>query len=103
MLAGVARIVEVSFVAPKYAPLPTDAASTDDSNSEHTLAEASSGSSALYQTVKAFRHLPPFVSRSHDPSFFDLDCFYKYIMMWGKCLGNFYWRDSKDELDNRLE
>ncbi|EKM50570.1 uncharacterized protein PHACADRAFT_213483 [Phanerochaete carnosa HHB-10118-sp] len=62
MLAGVVRIVEVSFIAPKYAPLPADASSTDDDHSEHTLADApASGSSPLYQSVKAFRHLPPFL------------------------------------------
>lgn len=62
MLAGVARIIEVSFIAPKYSPLHADAPSTDDSNSEHTLADGpSTGGSTLYQTAKAFRHLPPFL------------------------------------------
>lgn len=61
MLAGVARIIEVSFVAPKFSPLP-ETGSTDDSNSEHTLADSPSSTSPLWQSVKAFRHLPPFVS-----------------------------------------
>jgi hypothetical protein len=61
MLAGVARIIEVSFIAPKYTPL-TEQVSTDDNNSEHTLADTSSGNSAVWQSVKTFRHLPPFVS-----------------------------------------
>lgn len=60
MMAGVARIVEVSFIAPKYTPI-TDSGATDDNHSEHTLADVST-SSSLWQSVKAFRHLPPFVS-----------------------------------------
>lgn len=63
MLAGLARIVEVSFIAPKFLPLPADAVSADDNHSEHTLADApASGGSGLYQAAMAFRHLPPFVS-----------------------------------------
>ena len=62
MLAGVARIVEVSFITPRYAPLP-DSGAADDNNSEHTLADGpASGNTPLMQSVKAFRHLPPFVS-----------------------------------------
>lgn len=61
MLAGVARIVEVSFIVPKYTSLP-EAASTDDNHSEHTLTEpGSTSNSGLMQSVMAFRHLPPFV------------------------------------------
>lgn len=59
MMAGVARIVEVSFIAPKYTPI-TDSGATDDNHSEHTLADVST-SSSLWQSVKAFRHLPPFL------------------------------------------
>lgn len=62
MLAGVTRIIEISFIVPKYSPLP-DSASTDDNHSEHTLADTpASGNIGLMQTVMAFRHLPPFVS-----------------------------------------
>lgn len=56
MLAGVARIIEVSFIVPKFTP---ESASSDDNNSEHTLADASNSTSA--HAVKTFRHLPPFV------------------------------------------
>ncbi|KAH8093242.1 hypothetical protein BXZ70DRAFT_949591 [Cristinia sonorae] len=55
MLAGVTRIVEVSFIAPKFTP----ESSTEDNNSEHTLADASSATGA--NAVKTFRHLPPFL------------------------------------------
>lgn len=62
MMAGVTRIIEVSFITPKYFPLP-DSVSTDDNHSEHTLADTPSSSSVgLMQAVTAFRHLPPFVS-----------------------------------------
>ena len=61
MLAGVTRIIEVSFIVPKFLPLEPGAA--DDSNSEHTLADAPS-STPLWQAAKSFRHLPPFVSFS---------------------------------------
>lgn len=63
MMAGVARIIEVSFIVPKFSPLPENAP-TDDNNSEHTLADGPSSGSPLWQSVKAFRHLPPFVSIS---------------------------------------
>ena len=62
MMAGVTRIIEVSFIAPKYTAL-TESAPSDDNNSEHTLTDSSS-SSASWQSAKAFRHLPPFVSLS---------------------------------------
>ncbi|KAH9951105.1 hypothetical protein B0H21DRAFT_818596 [Amylocystis lapponica] len=59
MLAGVSRIVEVCFVAPRFSPL--DAAPSDgDSHSEHTLAEGSDAMVALGPVGRAFRHLPPF-------------------------------------------
>jgi len=65
MLAGAARIVEVSFIVPKFAPLPdTGNVTPDDNHSEHTLADGvpSSGSSAaLNKSAQAFRHLPPFL------------------------------------------
>ncbi|KIP03045.1 hypothetical protein PHLGIDRAFT_121934 [Phlebiopsis gigantea 11061_1 CR5-6] len=61
MMAGVTRIIEISFITPKYAPLP-DSASTDDNHSDHTLADAPTiGNTGLMQSVKAFRHLPPFL------------------------------------------
>lgn len=51
MLAGVTRIIEVCFVAPKF--------SKDSSNaSDSTLADSASNSTP----GKAFRHLPSFVS-----------------------------------------
>lgn len=66
MLAGVARIVEVCFIVPKYTPL-SDTGSVsppDDNNSEHTLADGAGSSTnlGLWKPVQAFRHLPPFVS-----------------------------------------
>ena len=59
-LAGVTRIIEVSFIAPKFTPEPVP--SQDDNNSEHTLADGSGSSSTGAHAVKTFRHLPPFVS-----------------------------------------
>ncbi|KAF7798706.1 hypothetical protein EIP86_009930 [Pleurotus ostreatoroseus] len=59
MMAGVTRIIEVSFIAPKYTAL-AESAPSDDNNSEHTLTDSSS-SSASWQSAKAFRHLPPFL------------------------------------------
>lgn len=76
MLAGVARIIEVSFIAPKFAPLPPPASMhetgsltpADDNNSEHTLAgpdapstAVNGGAAGLWKPVQAFRHLPPLV------------------------------------------
>ncbi|CAL1714425.1 unnamed protein product [Somion occarium] len=57
MLAGVTRIIEISFIVPKYHSLETPAVA-DDNHSEHTLAE---GTSSIAQAVKTFRHLPPFL------------------------------------------
>ncbi|KAF8238149.1 hypothetical protein L208DRAFT_1388136 [Tricholoma matsutake] len=66
MLAGVARIIEICFVAKHFSSAES---SDDDSHSDHTLADAGitgrtpyglapeNGSSA----AKAFRHLPPFL------------------------------------------
>lgn len=67
MLAGVARIIEVCFIAPSY---EKDAPSSDsDRNSDRTF--ALSGPSSLENprlaVVQAFRHLPPFVSAYYDP------------------------------------
>ncbi|KDQ26475.1 hypothetical protein PLEOSDRAFT_1057036 [Pleurotus ostreatus PC15] len=90
MLAGLARIVEICFVAPDYAKLsnppthPHLASSNgevdvvfdegDDAGSDHTLAENNNShhvvgglgvdgaGSAGAGVKKAFRHLPPFVS-----------------------------------------
>ncbi|KAJ3551229.1 hypothetical protein NM688_g4825 [Phlebia brevispora] len=59
MMAGVTRIIEVCFIAPKYTPLP-ETAVADDNRSEHTLTDNTSNASA-WQTSKAFRHLPPFL------------------------------------------
>lgn len=63
MLAGVARIVEVSFIAPKYAPLEV---SDGDSHSDHTLTDTGREEMATGFGVagRAFRHLPSFVSGS---------------------------------------
>ncbi|KAI0091561.1 hypothetical protein BDY19DRAFT_931111 [Irpex rosettiformis] len=63
MLAGVARIVEVSFIVPKYHPLTEGHATPDDNHSEHTLTEGapSSGSVDYSKAESAFRHLPPFL------------------------------------------
>lgn len=58
MMAGATRIIEVSFIAPKFTPL-NESVTTEDNNSEHTLTENVPSS---WQSVKAFRHLPPFVS-----------------------------------------
>lgn len=69
MLAGLARIIEVSFIVPKYYPLPETDGMANDGDSEHTLADAQSpsGNSVLWKSVKSFRHLPPFVSSSQPP------------------------------------
>ncbi len=59
MAAGLARIVEVCFVAPKYTQEVVDG----DSHSEHTL-NASQDETSTHSPTRAFRHLPPFVRRS---------------------------------------
>ena len=56
MSAGVTRIIEVCFVAPKYTQ---DLA--DDVHSEHTL-DGSREDPSTTSPMRAFRHLPPFVS-----------------------------------------
>ncbi len=65
MLAGVARIIEVSFIVPKYYPLHEGNVTPDDNHSEHTLADGAPSASsgvAYAKAESAFRHLPPFVS-----------------------------------------
>lgn len=65
MLAGVTRIIEVSFIVPKYYPLHEGNVTPDDNHSEHTLADgapSASGGVAYAKAESAFRHLPPFVS-----------------------------------------
>ena len=58
MSAGVARIIEVCFVAPKY----TQDNSESDAHSEHTLdASREDTSNNSNSPMRAFRHLPPFV------------------------------------------
>ncbi|KAI0741246.1 hypothetical protein C8Q80DRAFT_1193325 [Daedaleopsis nitida] len=58
MSAGVARIIEVCFVAPRYAPDTTDG----DAHSEHTLDGSREDSNSSSQSPsRAFRHLPPFL------------------------------------------
>lgn len=66
MLAGFARIVEVCFVMPRFAPVPGAAAVTgtvqlEDDQSEHTLADGNVIEEGQPKG-RAFRHLPPFVS-----------------------------------------
>ncbi|KAH9926980.1 uncharacterized protein B0H18DRAFT_1004819 [Fomitopsis serialis] len=57
MLAGLARIIEVCFVVPKYAPLEEG-----DSHSEHTLAEGGRDEGPTAASAgRAFRHLPSFL------------------------------------------
>jgi hypothetical protein len=58
MLAGLARMIEVCFVAPSYAPTGGGDGMEDDRSSDHTLAD----SSLAAPKGRAFRHLPPFVS-----------------------------------------
>jgi hypothetical protein len=65
MLAGLARIVEICFIAPTEVP----GEGQEDSNSEHTLTESPRYSAPFFaagspkaSASKAFRHLPPFVS-----------------------------------------
>lgn len=62
MSAGLARIIEVSFIVPKFAPL--DGPATDgDNHSEHTLADSGKeDGTGIAGAAKTFRHLPPFVS-----------------------------------------
>lgn len=59
MLAGVTRIIEISFIVPKYSPEAPVV--QDDSHSEHTLNDGSSSTTTSAQAVKTFRHLPPYV------------------------------------------
>ena len=57
MTAALARIIEVCFIVPKYAPLEEG-----DAHSEHTLAEGSKDEGSVTATAgRAFRHLPSFV------------------------------------------
>ncbi|KZT69285.1 hypothetical protein DAEQUDRAFT_726869 [Daedalea quercina L-15889] len=57
MLAGVARIIEVCFIVPKYPPLEEG-----DSHSEHTLADGGKDEVATAGSAgRAFRHLPSFL------------------------------------------
>ncbi|KAI0074481.1 hypothetical protein K474DRAFT_1647849 [Panus rudis PR-1116 ss-1] len=63
-LAAVARIIEISFIVPKFTPEPSGV--SDDNHSEHTLADGSLSASQpsgfnVVQAVKTFRHLPPFL------------------------------------------
>ncbi|EPT01106.1 hypothetical protein FOMPIDRAFT_1121044 [Fomitopsis schrenkii] len=56
MIAALARIIEVCFIVPKYAPLEEG-----DAHSEHTLAEGSKDEGSVTATAgRAFRHLPSF-------------------------------------------
>jgi hypothetical protein len=50
MLAGLARIIEVCFIVPRFTPIEVD-----DGGSEHTLA------GEVQSPGRAFRHLPAFV------------------------------------------
>ncbi|EMD39097.1 hypothetical protein CERSUDRAFT_112790 [Gelatoporia subvermispora B] len=61
MSAGLARIIEVSFIVPKFAPL--DGPATDgDNHSEHTLADSGKeDGTGIAGAAKTFRHLPPFL------------------------------------------
>ncbi|THH10483.1 hypothetical protein EW145_g1299 [Phellinidium pouzarii] len=60
MLAGMARIVEVSFVAPSFEK--ENHVMDSDHHSERTLSPPSSSSENMrLATVQAFRHLPPFL------------------------------------------
>jgi len=57
MLAGLTRIIEICFVAPRLSP-----ESDEDSHSDHTLADHSLASSRSPTPAGiAFRHLPPFL------------------------------------------
>ncbi|KAJ3483677.1 hypothetical protein NLI96_g6159 [Meripilus lineatus] len=61
MSAGIARIVEICFIVPKFTQ--SDPASSDN-NSEHTLTEGPNtvhNNSSNWHVVKNFRHLPPFL------------------------------------------
>ncbi|KAI0794264.1 hypothetical protein C8Q74DRAFT_1194204 [Fomes fomentarius] len=58
MSAGLTRIIEVCFVAPKY----TQESIESDAHSEHTLdASRDELSSSANTPMRAFRHLPPFL------------------------------------------
>ncbi|TFK82277.1 hypothetical protein K466DRAFT_666612 [Polyporus arcularius HHB13444] len=56
MSAGLARIIEICFVAPKY----TQEVADSDAHSEHTL-NASQDETSTHSPTRAFRHLPPFL------------------------------------------
>lgn len=62
ILAGVARLIEICFVAPKYTQ---DTAAMGDGHSERTLdadANRDDLSGSTSSPSRAFRHLPSFVS-----------------------------------------
>ena len=63
MLAGITRIIEASFIVPKFLPDPSVV--DGDSHSDHTLADSGAIKDDSITWVPAwgrpFRHLPPFV------------------------------------------
>ena len=62
MLAGVTRIIEVCFIAPSFEKEPQQG-SDNDNSSERTLAPSGLiNEHPRLAVVRAFRHLPPFVS-----------------------------------------
>lgn len=70
MSAGLARIIEICFVAPPKSQ-ETPPSIDDDSNSDHTLADPLTPVASFHTTkkdlpssnaVQAWKHLPPFVS-----------------------------------------
>ena len=64
MSAGLTRIIEVCFVAPRY----TQDLADSDGHSEHTLDGSREDPQAgAPSPARAFRHLPPFVSHPRLP------------------------------------
>lgn len=57
MSAGLARIIEICFVAPKY----TQDGADGDAHSERTVDASRDDHNGVTSPSRAFRHLPPFV------------------------------------------
>ena len=67
ILAGITRIIEVCFVAPRFEKDSIPSSSDSDRHSERTLALSGSvlgSENQLLSIAHAFRHFPPFVSGS---------------------------------------
>jgi hypothetical protein len=96
IMAGITRIVEVCYFAPRFKPLPCPEPITDDASSEHTLAESCSSrlnkdededeKANKQAAAEAWRHLPPFVRSAILINISFPHCSYlSYLSLLGYC------------------